>query len=112
MTADPTPEALQQLRLAETRRLIVDRIRRPTGWHRILMPRATSSPIGILVIAALLAWARPHEWLLFLLVLAEMFSLALNLVDTTKRLDAVSALLDKSGVLDGFVETGTAAPLS
>ena len=106
-TADPTPEALHQLRLAEARRRVVDRIREPKGWHRLLMPRAATSPVGILVIAGLLAWARPHEWLLFLLVLTEMFALSLNLVDTTKRLDAVSVLLDKSGALNRFAEEGS-----
>jgi hypothetical protein len=95
------------LKQALARQRLVDRVRDPKGWHRFFTPHATASPAGVLVIAILVAWVRPHEWVLFLLLLAEMLAIALNLMSTTKRLEAVTLLLDRAGVLERFVAEGS-----
>ncbi len=97
------------LRQTQARQRLVDRVREPKGWHRFFTPHATASPFGVLAITILVAWVRPHEWVLFVLVLAEMLAIALNLMSTTKRLEAVTLLLDRSGVLERFVADASAA---
>jgi hypothetical protein len=96
------------LKRTQGRQRLVDRIRDPKGWHRFFTPHATASPGGVLAIAVLIAFVRPHEWLLFMLVLAEMLAISLNLMSTTRRLEAVTALLDRSGALDQYVDDGAA----
>jgi hypothetical protein len=97
------------LKRTQARQRLVDRIRDPKGWHRFFTPHAAASPAGVFAIAVLVAWVRPHEWALFLLLLAEMLALSFNLMSTTRRLEAVTSLLDRSGALDRFVGDGSGA---